>query len=75
MAHEVLQTWEFEGRYHVIPSVCKQKGQSLASFSSESRANMWARARSATTPYTQKARKKIRSYKGKKRMKTILTGN
>ena len=69
MAHEILQTWEIDGKHHVIPSVGKKKGQSIATFGQRWKAEAYAKARSATFKYSEKARAKIRS----KRKKTLLT--
>tara|TARA_R100000458_G_C8241741_1_gene220613 strand:- start:488 stop:712 length:225 start_codon:yes stop_codon:yes gene_type:complete len=72
VGHEVLDTWEFDGRHHVIPSRGKKKGQSIASFGHKWKAEAYARARSATFLYTEKARDKVKKHK-KKRRKTLLT--
>jgi len=46
MAHEVTETVEFDGRYHVRPTVGKNKGKSLKVFDTEEEANKWAEKRS-----------------------------
>ena len=46
MAHEVTETWEIDGKWHVKPSVGKKKGKTLKVFDSEKEANKWARKRS-----------------------------
>ena len=46
MAHEVTETVEFDGRYHVIPTVGKKKGKTLKVFDTEEEANNWASKRS-----------------------------
>ena len=72
MGHEVLQTWEMDGKHHVIPSVGLKKGQSIASFGQKWKAEAYAKARSATFKYTENARDKVKKHK-KKRRKTLLT--
>ena len=72
MAHEVLQTWEIDGKHHVIPSVGLKKGQSIASFDTANEAVTYAKARSATYKFVSKARNKIDSRK-KKKSGTLLT--
>ena len=46
MAHEVTETVEFDGRYHVRPTVGKNKGKTLKVFDTEKEANNWASKRS-----------------------------
>ena len=46
MAHEVTETVEFDGRYHVRPTVGKNKGKTLKVFDTEEEANNWASKRS-----------------------------
>ena len=46
MAHEVTETVEFDGRYHVRPTVGKKKGNTLKIFDTEEEANNWASKRS-----------------------------
>ena len=46
MSHEVTETWEIDGKWHVKPSVGKGKGKTLKVFDSEKEANNWARKRS-----------------------------
>ena len=46
MAHEVTETVEFDGRYHVRPTVGNNKGKSLKVFDTEEEANKWAEKRS-----------------------------
>ena len=46
MAHEVTETWEIDGKWHVKPSVGKNKGKTLKVFDTEKEANKWARKRS-----------------------------
>ena len=46
MAHEVTETWEIDGKWHVKPSVGKDKGKTLKVFDSEKEANNWASKRS-----------------------------
>ena len=46
MAHEVTETVEFDGRYHVRPTVGKKKGKTLKIFDTEEEANNWASKRS-----------------------------
>tara|TARA_R100000152_G_C6578989_1_gene43511 strand:+ start:270 stop:500 length:231 start_codon:yes stop_codon:yes gene_type:complete len=72
MAHEVLQTWEIDGKHHVIPSVGLKKGQSIASFDTANEAVTYAKARSATYKFVPKARTKIARHK-KKKAGTLLT--
>ena len=44
--HEVTETYEIDGWYHVIPSKGKNKGKTLAKFKTEREANKWAKLRS-----------------------------
>ena len=46
MSHEVTETWEIDGKWHVKPSVGKRKGETLKVFDSEKEANNWASKRS-----------------------------
>ena len=46
MAHEVTETVEVDGRYHVRPTVGKKKGKTLKVFDTEEEANNWASKRS-----------------------------
>ena len=46
MAHERTETVEFDGRYHVRPTVGKNKGKTLKVFDTEEEANNWASKRS-----------------------------
>ena len=46
MAHERTETVEFDGRYHVRPTVGKKKGKTLKVFDTEEEANKWASKRS-----------------------------
>ena len=46
MAHEVTETWEINGKWHVRPSVGKNKGKTLKVFDTEEEANKWAKKRS-----------------------------
>ena len=59
MSHEVTETVEFDGRYHVRPTVGKNKGKTLKIFNTEKEANNWASKRS-------------REYKPKKKQKQGL---
>ena len=46
MSHEVTETWEIDGKWHVKPSVGKDKGKTLKVFDSEKEGNSWACKRS-----------------------------
>ena len=42
MSHEVTETWEIDGKWHVKPSVGKNKGKTLKVFDTQKEANKWA---------------------------------
>ena len=54
--HEVTETWEIDGKWHVRPSVGKNKGKTLKVFDTEEEANKWAKKRSDN--YKPKKQKK-----------------
>ena len=59
MAHEVTETVEFDGRYHVRPTVGKNKGKTLKIFETEEEANQWAKKRSDDYKPNTKERRKL----------------
>ena len=59
MAHEVTETVEFDGRYHVRPTVGKNKGKTLKIFKTEEEANQWAKKRSDDYKPSTKERRKL----------------
>lgn len=65
MGHEVTRTYEYDGKYHVIPSTGKNKGKTLAVFDSEKEANKYAKARSTLHPYVKKIKDKLKIKKKK----------
>ena len=60
MSHEVTETWEIDGKWHVKPSVGKKKGKTLKVFDTQEEAEKWARKRS--DEYEEPMKKK-RDYK------------
>ena len=46
MSHEVTETWEIDGKWHVKPSVGKKKGKTLKVFDTEQEAKDWSKKRS-----------------------------
>ena len=59
MAHEVTETVEFDGRYHVRPTVGKNKGKTLKIFETEEEATQWAKKRSDDYKPSTKERRKL----------------
>tara|TARA_Y100000310_G_scaffold10883_1_gene11529 strand:- start:594 stop:824 length:231 start_codon:yes stop_codon:yes gene_type:complete len=59
MAHEVTKTYEIDGKWHVRPSVGKNKGKTLKIFETEEEANQWAKKRSDDYKPSTKERRKL----------------
>ena len=59
MAHEVTKTYEIDGKWHVRPSVGKNKGKTLKIFKTEEEANQWAKKRSDDYKPSTKERRKL----------------
>jgi len=59
MAHEVTKTYEIDGKWHVRPSVGKNKGKTLKIFDTEKEANQWAKKRSDDYKPSTKERRKL----------------
>ena len=59
MAHEVTKTYEIDGKWHVRPSVGKNKGKTLKIFDTEEEANQWAKKRSDNYKPNTKQRRKL----------------
>ena len=59
MAHEVTKTYKVDGKWHVRPSVGKNKGKTLKIFDTEEEANQWAKKRSDNYKPNTKQRRKL----------------
>ncbi len=59
MAHEVTKTYEIDGKWHVRPSVGKNKGKTLKIFETEEEATQWAKKRSDDYKPSTKERRKL----------------
>jgi len=59
MAHEVTKTYEVDGKWHVRPTVGKNKGKTLKVFDTEEKANQWAKKRSDNYKPNTKERRKL----------------
>ena len=59
MAHEVTKTYEIDGKWHVRPSVGKNKGKTLKIFETEDEATQWAKKRSDDYKPNTKERRKL----------------
>ena len=59
MAHEITKTYEIDGKWHVRPSVGKNKGKTLKIFETEEEANQWAKKRSDDYKPSTKERRKL----------------
>ena len=59
MAHEVTETWEIDGKWHVRPSSGKNNGKTLKVFDTDKEDNKGAKKRSDNYKPSTKERRKL----------------